>query len=532
MADSVLIDAGTSYDAANPHVTRPALMRDYGGRLWAAFHDFSNKKTDIWHSDDNGVTWSLDAMDTAVGDATFSFDPSMLMVDSQNRLYLVRRGTSTPTTIQVWLRQASGWTNIESINASTVDGGTQPCDARIDYTNRSTAGFARIVAIYKRTANSSLFVSDNRFIPGNVDLDPLLTGGDSLSFGSIAIDSSGKVHIATVFEDVLDSTLNEVRYQTMSPSTPTVVSSPEVAADNSTGHPRATNVQLRLLSDGTPYIVFLADPTGSQDRAYYATRNQATGVWTIEEVWDGVTHTAHMIDHQAVSVDAFGTPFVLSVEGNNPNFWERRGLNDWIKTELQSSGVAVPEVGATMADANYVVGGTRPARVFRGVAGVYFYKPTAPSTNVYYFNSAGVEFDEGFEPPYDCPAEPNRTSVVIAGEGSSAGAMPDIKPNFTYLEGKEFITSEFRYEVGYVGTVSVMQRGRRLFSVRFEKINQTDRDTLFNFFEARKNSFEPFDFTVPDDDEVVKVTIKEDSVRYIKNNPGVYSVIVELEEQF
>ena len=118
---------------------------------------------------------------------------------------------------------------------------------------------------------------------------------------------------------------------------------------------------------------------------------------------------------------------------------------------------------------------------------------------------------------------PVYNELPVPGEGTATETFSWIPSYATPIEEK-FDTRKFEFEAGYEQSFPAFTKTRRSFKASFISIDETVRDAILAFIEARVGSTEAFYLTLPDETVPIKVCAIEDSVKSTKVNPDIFNV--------
>lgn len=128
------------------------------------------------------------------------------------------------------------------------------------------------------------------------------------------------------------------------------------------------------------------------------------------------------------------------------------------------------------------------------------------------------------DPPYRAADTETRTHYTLTAEGSPATDFPSVQPQMEMRVSQRFETSKATFEAGYKATIAKYHTGRRSITVNFAVVDETDKDTLVAFLDARMADQGTFNFTLPEDDEEIPVFIIDGRHQHQKIGPSQWSL--------
>jgi len=131
--------------------------------------------------------------------------------------------------------------------------------------------------------------------------------------------------------------------------------------------------------------------------------------------------------------------------------------------------------------------------------------------------------------PIDCGSQPvatiptNYDELPIGTEGSAIETFLWL-PDYTIVTEEMFASVEKEFENGCRVSFPTQNRTRRRFEVNFLNRDETERDAIAEFIEARIGGEEAFYFTPEDETVAIKVCLDGDGISISKKNPDIYDL--------
>jgi len=88
------------------------------------------------------------------------------------------------------------------------------------------------------------------------------------------------------------------------------------------------------------------------------------------------------------------------------------------------------------------------------------------------------------------------------------------------------------YDTGHVRKSRMDPQSRRMFKISCANTTTAERDTLIAFFDARKGTYQAFDWTPPLESATIKVCFVDDKLGTTLKAPSVFGFTFDLQEVF
>ena len=121
--------------------------------------------------------------------------------------------------------------------------------------------------------------------------------------------------------------------------------------------------------------------------------------------------------------------------------------------------------------------------------------------------------------------------VAIPGEGTATQTFTYV-PDFTLPTVEQFDGIRKDFERDYEQTFPRFSKTRRKFLLRFNTRDETEKDNILAFIEARVGAEEAFYYTPVDESAAIKVCAIKSSIKSVKVSPDIYNLSLELLELY
>lgn len=514
--------------------------------IWFVYNTLvgSAEKLRVVYSTDSGANWTQDV--------EFSFTTSQIVtqtlaVDSSGGIHLVWGDSSAGTVGEIRYSRrisAGNWTTVVAINDITkaqVTGSTQRSMAvAVDSFQKvhvvgwdQKPGFGSIRPYYI-TNESGSFVT-MLIDTSSADGDTSITYRQNCS---LMFDADNTLHC---LRQGFRSGVAHVSYHTKAHGQPWAdwgdTSTYENIAEYNSAFAQATS-DLAIDSNKKAHVVIGDVDAPNSTMKYY---NRVSGSWAEIATLESISGTTEM-GRPSIAVDRDGFAHCAYPFANPTNEDIR------VKTINTSTGVVTLTTDvttggtadhSTQQDGPFLANHCAPFQGFywgilgSGFCGFYLENTSGSDRKIYFFKSDDFAFptleDLVTEGPPSCPAEPDRASKALAGEGTASLTYPQT-PDMVFEERERFQTRKVESDHGYETTHSRFPASRRMWTATHFSISKTQRDTIMAFIEARLGAEEAFNFTLVETGGTVKVRFLPETIRAEKKAPDVYDVTFQLEE--
>lgn len=526
-----------SSDVTDEQISRigQKAVRDLNGDLFAVVETTaSGARADIWKSTDDGETWTLATSDSGIGGASpGSTAESQIAVDRIDGALLLFRREGSKGQVFMHSRTTGGaWTAHGAIfgHSGSVFGDATDFQLIIDYASSSSIGSparttSRIHFYYRRVNPSTdrILYQNSRFGGGEDTI--VITNEVTYHVG--VVDPVGFPKVALLREPgaAPDYIQWWERPEGDDMDTPGSTWTSETVVQEGTAFVAPLRLESAILRAADTFAILFSEG----NRPWIA-----EGVnWDTEQIKnDAVTPTISSSLRSRLS-DTTGNKLHAFLErgagANQVEVWQQVSANNWGREIPAENTLLTQHVSAIYLGHLDDSSGSPLLQPAAGMFVVGFESGT-PNRTYSLFRSGEASWTPEEEPRPECAAQPTRASVVLTGEGSSAGAIPISPPDFVYAESTQWFTEAVRFETGHRARVSRFPDSRKRMRLRFSVLTEAERDSLLAFLDARSNSNEAFTFTLPDDETTITAVAVQETVIYRKRAPGVYAVEFDAEE--
>lgn len=276
--------------------------------------------------------------------------------------------------------------------------------------------------------------------------------------------------------------------------------------------------------DGNIHVVMTIKVSGT-DRLYYGLWDKTTETWSTEEV--SSTWSAFITPAHSVSVDRSGLVYIMAI-GEDPDTANVSRMHIYFGSTGSWTHEEIPDILFTGAGGSSIAISNGSGNLYP-VTGTFFLVWNATLNDWYGIYSDGLTFGLDERKP-ECEAEPDRSSIVFADEGTSQETLA-LKPDLVFSEDHTWPGMRVPTERGYVVTWPEVEEKRRRWRCRFINRTEADKDTLITLFDDRSGPEEAWSLTIPPaHTETVKVAIQQDSIDEIFVQPNVYTIEIQVVE--
>jgi hypothetical protein len=526
---------------------RRVLARGSDGRLWFAYLA-TNSSLKILYSDDDGDSWTEDDdIDLSGITGTISVH---IFIDALESPHVIYASHSTDKIHYTKRTSPATWTTpVEVGEPTTLALANSFISGMVD-----SDGKIHIIVRDQTTPTGKYYTNESgSFVETTIWTDASSPSATDSLLMAAAMDQNDDIHLVYRYRVTAgDATQNwQYRYykkpkgqafpelnHRVDTNTPAELIASVALSEASIFH---EELSLALDDGGNPHVVYTRDIDVDPEHIVYRTRSPG-GVWSSEETVHD--ENARRVLGITVSVTTAGIVYVAWAERPSPItemeviYAKRNSASNY--TEFTVESVATEYFnGPNLLNHLIPKVAFAPGLTKAGAMGVYTEIVAANDVNIKLFitddfvaNDATGQITEG---PPSCAAEPDRASIVVAGEGTASTNYP-LTVDFPLKPTGRWATDKAEVDAGYEWTHPKRATKRRIYSVIHRNITESDKDTLINFVDARKGPTEVFNFTVPATNDVAAETIKarfaSDVVEVVKRSDDNYIIRVQIEEAF
>ncbi len=525
-------------------------IRQMDGTILHYHYDplLSPKRGKVYTSTDSGATWTAESWSQAIGDPLAASDGGsdpVLLLDPGDNVWLLTSewaGVASPhAVIRDENHQDWGYTSVGAIklsNTTTISG---------------LCGYIIPMDVFLLNTWNVVSV----WIKSGVVKTAELRGGGDVTIGGTAAGSvqcacapNGTQYI--IYEDGNDLFMSTRAWPAASWSSPAQINSAEVIFS-------IEDMTARI--DGLPAGV-IRHTSGGVEHVELWEQVDSAGTLLKTRVWDGTnTHESH--SGWSLQYDRRGSVFVSGMSESEDDGRAESVSYAWFKpfeatfsswTETWHSG---PQTGGSASGGNsssiYPIDNPvpsalsfQPNRLQQGQAMfVYLWPNGAAADNEdLYFINRDTHPSTAFyptifstaeeEPPYRSNPVFAATSETLTAEGTPSLTFPTVIPQFKMVESKRFVTEHIQFEAPYEAVIAIFEDGRRFFDITFPALGDAQKDSVFDFMDARQKDNNPFYWLPPDKSagEEVDAVMTQHSLELTKRGDAVWALSFQLSQTF